>query len=58
MNKLSAATILAPLKSIKTIFMGLVLIRILMKIADYHSQCTYSYDLAMGCLLEILPLPL
>ena len=32
MNKLSAATILAPLKSIKTIFMGLVLIRILMKI--------------------------
>jgi hypothetical protein len=34
------------------------MIRILMKIADNHSQCTYGYDLARGCLFEIISKPL
>ena len=34
------------------------MIRIWMNIADYHSQCTYGYGLAKGCLFEIIPKPL
>ncbi len=34
------------------------MIRIWMKIAENHSQCTYDSDLARGCHFEILPQPL